>query len=311
MAAYIRDDLKPVIASTPEQTTWDIAALRGGGERLLGSAAPDLGEVELLLSEIAGGDGDPMEIRTLRVVGGEASRAVLLSIHGGGYVAGRAEYDDAKNAELAERFPAEMISPEYRLAPEHPWPAGVTDCVCAVEFAAARAAELGVPLFVFGDSAGGGLAYFASLHYSGAADGPAPIAGVILLEPCLDPRMSSASFEIYSDGPVWTRAAAAEAWRITAVTPESREQIVQLLEDPQLAALAPPCVIVVNPADPLRDEGIRLAQHLADCGVPAELHMYAGTFHGALSVPSHPVWEEIQLLMRRFMEDICLPAIGA
>ena len=316
MPAYIREDLKPMIAATPEQTTWDIAALRRGGEELLGGAAPDLGGAELAVAKIAGGEGQPLEIRTLSPGAGERKgtlQRVIYSIHGGGYVAGKAEYDDPKHAELAQEFHAEVISPEYRLAPEHPWPAGLEDCLAGLEYAAGRAAALAVPLYIFGDSAGGGLAYFAALLYSNGAQGQShflkmqrklsanyPISGTILLEPCLDPRMDTDPFDRYSEGPIWNRKAAAEAWRITAVTPESRAEIAQLLEDPQLAAQFPPSIIIVNPVDPLRDEGIALARHLVDCGVPAELHMYAGSFHGALSVPGNQIWAEIQAVMRRF-----------
>ena len=72
MPAYIREDLKPVIATIPEQTTWDIAALRGGGEELFGGVTPDLGGAELSVTKIAGGDGQPMELRTLTPGAGDS-----------------------------------------------------------------------------------------------------------------------------------------------------------------------------------------------------------------------------------------------
>ena len=97
---------------------------------------------------------------------------ILVSIHGGGYVAGRAAFDDAKNDELATRFGAIVLSPEYRLAPEFPFPIPVDDCISALAEALERFGYER-PIFVLGDSAGAGLAYsMVSRLYGLAAQAP-------------------------------------------------------------------------------------------------------------------------------------------
>lgn len=332
---YIRDDLMPVIAATPEQTTWDLPALRAGGDKLLGGIEPDLGAAQReILSVPREGDDGELELRWFTPV--DPVRAVIVSIHGGGYVCGRAKFDDEKNAEMAQRLMAAVVSPDYRLAPEYPFPAGAHDCVLAIIHAQKKACELGVPLVVFGDSAGGGLAYFSTVMYteqmcdeSGcheqASDEYAhsehtytdhiyterlrgnrekaytdrPISALVLLEPCLDPRTDTVSFTAYAEGPVWTKRAAVTAWKYTAPSEPIREGIIDMLENSARVKNFPATLTVVNPADPLRDEGIALATHLADSGVQSELHMYAGTFHGALSVKGNTVWNDILALIER------------
>ena len=330
---YIRDDLMPVIAATPEQTTWDLPALRAGGDELLGGIEPDLGNArrEVVSVPRAAGDGE-LELRWF--IPPIAVRAVIVSIHGGGYVCGRAKFDDEKNAEMAQRLTTAVVSPDYRLAPEYPFPAGAHDCVLAIIHAQKKAQELGVPLVVFGDSAGGGLAYFSTLMYSERlqserqrvhageqageqaetqtmqegghipAEAARPISAVILLEPCLDPRTHTASFSTYADGPVWTKRAAVTAWQHTAPSSAACEDIIDMLENSARVKDFPSTLTIVNPADPLRDEGIALAAHLADSGVQSQLHMYAGTFHGALSVKGNAVWNDILALIGALIEGV-------
>ena len=110
--------------------------------------------------------------------------------------------------------------------------------------------------------------------------------------------MATRSFETYKDGPIWTKEASEGAWRqylgdVTKASPYIPSRAV--------AELMPPTFVIVNPADPLRDEGIHFAVDLADAGVPTELHMYAGTFHGALSVPGTNTWERVKEDVRSFM----------
>lgn len=322
---YIRGDLMPVISATPEQTTWDLPSLRARGDALFGGVESDLGvaQQEILSVPRECGDGE-LELRCFTPV--DPVRAVIVSIHGGGYVCGRAKFDDEKNAEMAQRLVAAVVSPDYRLAPEYPFPAGVHDCVLAIIHAQKKAHELGVPLIVFGDSAGGGLAYFSTLiyteqihgrqvsnEYAGSAHiypeflrkqqekgcNAYPVSSLVLLEPCLDPRTDTASFTAYAEGPVWTKRAAVTAWQHTAPSEPIRKSIIDMLENSQRVKDFPSTLTIVNPSDPLRDEGIALATHLADSGVQSELHMYAGTFHGALSVKGNAVWNDILALIEK------------
>lgn len=315
MKPFLRKELLSVIAGTPPQTPWDLASMRGEGNRMFAGVVADLGGVALEVLSIPGGDGQALELRrftpgnvtsktgvTEGAIEGKTNlSAVLVSIHGGGYVAGRARFDDVKNAELARVLRSIVLSPDYRLVPEFPVGCAIADCVATLHEAVRVGEEHGVPVFVFGDSAGGGLAFYALERLLTEADGES-VEGMILLEPCLDPRCATESMETCADAPVWTARANREAWALAAPDSSFREDLVRTLTDPHVLSGFPRCVIVVNPADPLRDEGLDLARRLAECGVAAEAHMYAGTFHGALSVPGTHTWSEIKTLLRRFMD---------
>lgn len=318
---FLRPELLPVIEATPEQTTWDLPAMRAGGDALLDNPHEPINRLEVTSR---GRTFIPDDLRD--------HAPILVSIHGGGYVAGRAAFDDAKNDELATHFGVIVVSPEYRLAPEFPFPIPVDDCISALAEALERFGYER-PIFVLGDSAGAGLAYSMVSRLCGlAVQVPqdkettaqyerisSMIRGIVLLEPCIDPSLSTHSSWLFADGPIWTRRAAAGAWRHffgdTQAKDESGKK--KKLEIPEaLVELAfpkprehmreigfPPALVVVNPVDPLRDEGIALATGLVDSGCSAELHMFAGTFHGSLSVPDSVAWGEIRSLISRFMTE--------
>ena len=316
---FLRPELLPVIEATPEQTTWDLPAMRAGGDALLENP---YGAINRLEVTARGRTFIPNDLRD--------NAPILVSIHGGGYVAGRAAFDDAKNDELATRFGAIVLSPEYRLAPEFPFPIPVDDCISALAEALERFGYER-PVFVLGDSAGAGLAYsLVSRLFGLVAHVPqdeetvaqyerisSRIKGLVLLEPCIDPSLSTHSSSLFVDGPIWTRRAAAGAWQhffglamateeegkksaipdalVESAFPKPREHMREIG--------FPPALVVVNPVDPLRDEGIALATDLVDSGCIAELHMFAGTFHGSLSVPDSVAWDEIRSLISRFMTE--------
>lgn len=225
---------------------------------------------------------------------------ILLTFHGGGYVAGRARFDDVHNAELAEYLGVVVLSADYRLAPEFPVDRSVADCRAALLYALERGRELGREVYVFGDSAGAGLAYYSVADLL-AESAECPVAGMILFEPCLDPRCESESMQTHAAGPVWTAEANREAWDLAAPNTAERAKLTEILDSPAVAGQMPRSLIVVNPIDPLRDEGLRLALRLADCGVSVEAHMYAGTFHGSLRVSGSQTWAELRELLGRFL----------
>lgn len=316
---FLRPELLPVIEATPEQTTWDLPAMRAGGDALLENPYEAINRLEVTARG-----------RSFIPDGLRDNAPILVSIHGGGYVAGRAAFDDAKNDELATHFGAIVVSPEYRLAPEFPFPIPVDDCISALVEALERFGYER-PIFVLGDSAGAGLAYsMVSRLYGLAAQVPqdkettaqyerisSTIRGIVLLEPCIDPSLSTHSSSFFADGPIWTRRAAGGAWRHFFGLAQAKDETEKKSEIPDaLIELAfpkpreqmrlvsfPPALVIVNPVDPLRDEGIALATGLVDSGCIAELHMFAGTFHGSLSVPDSVAWNEIRSLISRFMSE--------
>ncbi|PIN52101.1 alpha/beta hydrolase [Trueperella pyogenes] len=295
-APYIASELQPVIDATPEQDAEDYLAMRRSGKELLSDACPAEGVdvEEIVLGEESEEANEAFVLRCLKRAG--EPQAVVLSIHGGGYIAGAAKYDDARNSELIDVFGGAIVaSPDYRLAPEWPWPAAATDCVRSLRYLARAYPDR--PLYIYGDSAGAGLAQqaLALLASSGEL---IDVDRVILLEPCLEPGMVTGSFQTYRDGPIWTRDASVAAWQHYMGDPSG---VPPYVPSRAVAAAMPPTLVVVNPADPLRDEGLRFAQDLADVGVAVEMHMFPGTFHGALSIPGTHTWERVKDDIRSFL----------
>lgn len=288
---FIDPELEPLIADVPEQTTWDPKKMREHGERLLGAGAEIPDGVTMHVETV-----DGIEVRLITATPHPST--IIFAPHGGGYVAGRARYDDARNCELATLIPgAVVVSPDYRLAPEYPQPAALNDCLAALSYATTRYPHASVVLF--GDSAGSGL---VREILDAAPDSLfEKISQVIVLEPCIDSSLTSRSYAVF-DGPVWTHEAAAAAWheylghdaaQLAASIPSGRQR------DPRTCRAYPPVMIIVNPVDPLRDEGIAWAESLIEAGIRVELHMPAGTYHGSLSVPGTRVWA----LVRGYVTD--------
>lgn len=253
----VRPDLASVIEETPEQTTWDLESLRAAGAEAF---RPDPAFAPDHITSAGTRIFNPPAGKARDAFGVE--RFHLVYIHGGGYVTGAANQMDEYCHSLAQ-LGFTVTAPDYRLAPEFSYPIPVTDCIQAIEDI--PAAE---PLIVMGDSAGGGLAYQAiqSLERD--------VAGLVLLEPCLDSTLASRSYQTHADGPIWTRTASAIAWQKYAGHSPSTQQM--LAAHPNF----PDTLVVVNSVDPLRDEGIALATDLVDAGISVELHMLRESIHG-------------------------------
>ena len=298
-APYIAPEIASLVKGIPPQTTWQVQALRERGDKLLGAQAPleadHLVEVTQLPVKAEAQSSTAIELRILSRKG-RSPRCVVVSLHGGGYVCGRARFDDARNLELADLLDAVVLSPNYTLAPEAKYPHAATQCEAVLE----HAATYGVPVFIYGDSAGAGLGY-QTLARLIQAQKPLGVSGFIALEPCLDPRLKTASYNQYSRGPVWTKTAATHAWHHYAPGTPS------FTPYPCARALAkrmPPVIVFINPADPLRDEGQTWAFELVDGGAQVELHMPPGTVHGLLSAPNTKTWRQVQTLIKNFVNQL-------
>ena len=298
-APYIAPEIASLVEGIPPQTTWQVQALRERGDKLLGAQVPleagHLVEVTQLPVKAGAQSSTAIELRILSRKG-RSPRCVVVSLHGGGYVCGRARFDDARNLELADLLDAVVLSPNYTLAPEAKYPHAAAQCEAVLE----RAATYGVPVFIYGDSAGAGLGY-QTLARLIQAQKPLGVSGFIALEPCLDPRLKTASYNQYSRGPVWTKTAATHAWHHYAPGTPS------FTPYPCARALAkkmPPVIVLINPADPLRDEGQTWAFELVDGGAQVELHMPPGTVHGLLSAPNTKTWLQVQALIKNFVTQL-------
>jgi acetyl esterase len=204
---------------------------------------------------------------------------VVVYYHGGGWVLGGIDSHDGTCRALANASGAAVVSVDYRLAPEHPFPAAVEDAWAALEWVAANAAVLGGDpsrLAVAGDSAGGNLAAVVAIQ---ARDIGAPaLRGQLLVYPVTDATMSHPSIEENASGYFLTKA---DMERFFGHYAPERPDDWRLspLAAADLSGLAPALVLTAE-YDPLRDEGEAYARRLDDAGVPVELIRKDGLIHG-------------------------------
>ena len=213
----------------------------------------------------------------------------LLWIHGGGLVMGTPAAGDALCARFADELGIVVVSVDYRLAPEHPFPAGLDDCVAALSWMHAQADPLGIDptrIAVGGDSAGGGLAACVAqvAHDRG---GPA-ICLQLLQYPMLDDRTALRS-DI--DGLGWSNASNHYAWSAYLGHPVTSEEPRPYASAARRADLGglPPVWIGIGSIDLFHDECIEYATSLEAAGVRCDLHVVPGMYHAAeRMVPKAP-----------------------
>jgi acetyl esterase len=201
------------------------------------------------------------------------SRATIVWLHGGGWVIGGGlDPHDAMCRILANSAAATVVSVDYRLAPEHPFPVPLDDCFDALNWVAGR--EGSSPLVIGGDSAGGNLAAVCALR---ARDrGGPPLAAQLLVYPVTDTDMTTASYIEHGANELLMLGAAEMAWFFDQYVPEvaqRRNPEVAPLRAPNLSGL-PPAIVVVAEYDPLRDDGLCYAERLSSAGVDVTLLRY-------------------------------------
>ena len=207
----------------------------------------------------------------------------LLWIHGGGYVLGSVERDDLLASHLAKVAQCVVVSVEYRLAPEHPFPAPVEDCYAALKWLAAHTGELGVEpsrIAIGGASAGGGLAAGLALLTRDRAE--VELAFQLLIYPMIDDRNVAPASDTLPDTFVWTRENNLMGWRAYLGQEPGGADVspyAAAARADDLTGLAP-AYIPVGDLDLFLDENIEYAQRLLAAGVPTELHVYPGGYHG-------------------------------
>jgi acetyl esterase len=204
--------------------------------------------------------------------------ATVVYLHGGGWVTGDLEYSDPLCRHLAADAACEVLSVDYRLAPEHPFPAPLEDAFGALSWAARELAS-GRPLVIAGDSAGGALAAACALR---ARDESGPdLAGQLLVYPVLDADLARDSYTT-NQGMVLGPQEMGWFWDHYLPDPNGRtQQSAAPLRAEALSGL-PPTVLVVADLDPLRDEGLAYAARLSAAGVPVRLRHVPGLVHGFL-----------------------------
>lgn len=211
---------------------------------------------------------------------GAVPRPGILHIHGGGLVAGGHRSGMVGMAELAVELGCVVVSVDYRLAPECPYPAALDDCVTALKWTISMAAALGIDperIAVWGGSAGGGIAAGLALRCRNV--GGVQIRALLLLQPMLDDRNETPSTYEIDDDIFWDRTSNATGWtsyigHLDVVPPDAAPARADDLVG------MPPTFIEVGDVDIFRDECLDFAARLSHAAVSVELHMWPGGFHG-------------------------------
>lgn len=267
-ALMLAANLPALEGMTPAEARAMFAASRARA----GFRGPDLHEVQ----DMAVG---ALSLRLYRPASGRLP--VVLFLHGGGWVLGDLDSHDALCRHVAAASGMALLAVDYRLAPEHPFPAAVEDAAAALRWLAESAEALNLDparIVVMGDSAGGNLAAVLALM---ARDGDVPaIRGQVLAYPVTEVTLDQPSQALA--GPGWTLTGAGMRWfrdhYLGQTTPDWRA--APLRADPH--GLAPTLVVTAG-ADPLADEGIAFAGHLARGGVRIDHRHFPGQMHGFLT----------------------------
>ena len=280
-------------------------------EELLGSYPEGIREVEARLSAEEGELKIPegISVENIMVPGCNGSPAVRLRVykpkdakelpvmlyfHGGAFIFGTPERLDFIFYRLALEIQYVIVSVDYRLAPESPFPAAVNDGYAALLWIENNAEKINADkekIIVGGSSTGGTLA-IAMTHMARNLQGPA-VQFQFLLYPATDDRLNTHSMDALANAPMQTKASAEYMWNIYLGASQTVSTYASPMRATSFAAL-PPAYMAVCELDPLRDEGIAYAQRLMHANVPVELHVIPGAVHAFDFIPC--------LLTKRFYQ---------
>jgi acetyl esterase len=227
------------------------------------------------------GPAGEIPVRIYRRFGLPETAPAIVYLHGGGWVTGDLDTHDGSCRLLADESECIVVAVDYRLAPEHPFPAGIDDAVAAYRWVNDHATELSIEpgrVGVMGDSAGANLAAVVA-QVTRDTDVPAPVAQC-LIYPATDAYLREPSHEIFANGFFLTRDSM-EFFRSTYLPDQSDwdSPLASPIEQTDLAGVAP-ALIVTAGFDPLRDEGRRYAEMLVEAGVPTRYRCYDDMVHG-------------------------------
>ncbi|HVF75177.1 MAG TPA: alpha/beta hydrolase [Acidimicrobiales bacterium] len=242
-------------------------------------------------TEDATADGVPV-----RLYRPDDAVGTLVWFHGGGWCLGSMDEHDAFCRRFAVAAGTTIVNVDYRLAPEHPFPAGFDDCYAATKWAAAT---LPGPTAVGGDSAGGNLA--AAVTFKARDDGP-PLAFQLLVYPAVDAEMSYPSMKENGEGYFLYEADTRWFWDHYLAGHDRRDPLASPIYADDLGGL-PPAYVVTTEYDPLRDEGEAYALRLEQAGVPTLRRRWDGELHafftaGKVYAAAQPATEEAAAALR-------------
>jgi len=284
-------DLMPAMALTAET----LAASRASSAAFFAAmSVPDYPNLTVSERLIPGPDRAPaVRIRLYQPTATTQPTAGLLWLHGGGYVSGSVEGEEIRARALAAELGCVLVSVEYRLAPETPFPGPIEDCYAALCWLYTNAAELGVDaarLAVGGGSAGGGLA--AALALLARDRGEVPLIFQALMAPMLDDRTVTLDPpHPYTGEFIWTHESNRFGWTAWLGAEPGGADVSPYAAAARADDLAglPAAFIAVGALDLFLEECLTYAQRLIRAGVPTELHVYPGVYHGFQMVPNAQV----------------------
>lgn len=292
IAPDLHPDLDPAMATlVPDLTPDVITMLRETGLTPASELSDAVERTEHVVST------DPhVVVRVHRPVDIEGPLPALYSIHGGGYVLGSYDMDDSTFDQLCPELGIVGISVEYRLAPDHPYPAAIDDCEAGLRWTLDHAAELGVDphrVGIRGVSAGGGLCAALGLR---ARDAGLSVRFQLLDCPMIDDRMMSVSSQLEGLA-IWSRTSNQLGWSsyLGDLAGDDVPADAAPARADDLSGL-PPTYVCVGGSDGFRDEDIDYAQRLMAAGVDTELHVYPGVPHGVM------LWSDTEPA-RRYGDD--------
>jgi acetyl esterase/lipase len=283
-------ELKAVMERMPTDRTLDltkISAARARMKKLVLEMLATFPQVEGVSQEdrFAPGTqgGPPVRVRIYRADDQSSKLSALYWIHGGGYVMGDIDMDDRLMKQMVKRIGCVAASVDYRLAPEHPFPTPVEDCYTGLKWLFAHADELGVEparIAIGGPSGGGGLT--AGLGLLARDRKEVQVAYQLLIYPMIDDRNATAAAHAITDPRVWNRESNRLGWKAYLGRDGGGADVSPYAAATRATDLSnlPPTYISVGTLDLFVDENIDYAQRLIQAGVPTELHVYPGAFHG-------------------------------
>jgi acetyl esterase/lipase len=231
-------------------------------------------------------------VRIYLPVAGIAPHPAVMFMHGGAFISGDLDFEHPRCLEMCRETGLAVVSVDYRLAPEHPFPAGLEDCLLVYQWLCAEGPSSGLDptrIAVAGSSAGGTLAAAVCLKVRDM--GLLLPKLQMLLYPVMDDRLRTPSMLAFTDTPAWTYSNCVHMWNHYLGPIEQRGVVSAHAAPARAADLSglPATYVMTAEYDPLRDEGAEYAQRLTGAGVSTELHQFSGTFHGFDTLASAPV----------------------
>ncbi|TPG43718.1 alpha/beta hydrolase [Sphingomonas koreensis] len=284
---FVRADVRQFLAFLesmpgPKMHEMDAPAARQVYEAMKDVADPPVGDLATITDLTIPGPAGDIPARLFDPRETREPGAALVFFHGGGFVIGNIATHASFCAEMARVLDLPVISVDYRLAPEHPWPAAPDDCEAAARWVAGSPEALGrtvTGLVLSGDSAGGNLAIVAAMALRDAP-AAAPVLAQFPIYPATDASKEYPSYSDFADGYLLTRDSM--EWFMAAYQAEADH----VRSSPLLGDLAgmPPAVVITASLDPIRDQGRAYAAALIAAGVPTVFREAKGNIHGFVNI---------------------------